>query len=339
MISNLLALSSLAVFLCSSAIAPVAALATPGTTLNARHAALAVTMNKAKRNTHRKRCKARAVPGADAPAPHTDNGTGPSNQPPVYNTPTTPPPTSTPPSASGKKGLAWPNGDADLHHWASVNWIYTWSPDCPASAKDLNIECVPMMWGWKDVDHFKDVTSRDGYARIALGMNEPNQFDQSSISPEDGARLWKDTLEPLKQKGYRLGSPSTTSAPSGKQWIKDFFKACNGGCSVDFITLHWYDKGVQKFKDYVTDFHDTFNMNIWVTEYACQDFNGGEQCSEGEIWNFLQETVQWMEATPWIERYAWFGAMRDMTNVNYLDQIMDPSSGGANNLGKAYLGY
>jgi len=195
-----------------------------------------------------------------------------------------------------------------------------------------------MLWGWNQYNDFVTLTSgQDGTGRSILGMNEPNQSGQSDMSPQSGVELWLDIIQPLKAKGYRLGSPATTSAPSGKQWVQDFLTICNGRCSVDFIALHWYDVGAQNFIDYVTDFHNTFNLNIWVTEFACQNFNGGAQCSDSDVWNFMQTTTSWMDSTSWVERYAWFGAMRDMQGVNNLDQIMDPGSGGPNSLGSTYL--
>lgn len=67
----------------------------------------------------------------------------------------------------------------------------------------------------------------------------PNQVGQSDMSAQDGAALWISTIEPLRAKGCKLVSPATTSAPSGKQWIKDMLTACNGGCTVSFIYSFW----------------------------------------------------------------------------------------------------
>ena len=39
---------------------------------------------------------------------------------------------------------------------------------------------------------------------------------------------------------------------------------------VHFIPLHWYDISLDAFKEYVESWHNTFNLPIWVTEWACQ---------------------------------------------------------------------
>lgn len=51
---------------------------------------------------------------------------------------------------------------------------------------------------------------------------------------------------------------------------------------TSFLPIHWYDVDIKNFQDYVQNFRDQTGHNIWVTEYACQNFNGGAQCDEGQ---------------------------------------------------------
>ncbi|KAF7369070.1 Glyco-hydro-cc domain-containing protein [Mycena venus] len=232
-------------------------------------------------------------------------------------------------TSSSKAGIAG-GGDADTDMaqfttTGKVSWYYTWS----LSSVDTDLEFVPMLWGEKDVTQWTDPS--DGInATIAqrkptavLGMNEPQETGQSNLTPQQGADMWKTYIEPLHSQGLRLGSPAPSSAPSGKTWIQDFLTACNGGCTVDFIALHYYDVNATKFAEYLTDFHDTFQRPIWVTEWACQNFNNGPQ--------------SFMDAQDWVERYAWFGIMRDLQGVNPDDAMMN-SNGQITDLGKQYIG-
>jgi len=220
-----------------------------------------------------------------------------------------------------------------------VSWYYTWG----LSSVDTDLEFVPMLWGQKDVTQWTD--SSDGInATIAqrkptavLGMNEPQETGQSNLTPQQGADMWKSYIEPLHAQGLRLGSPAPSSAPSGKTWIQDFLTACDGGCTVDFIALHYYDVNATKFAEYLTDFHNTFQRPIWVTEWACQNFNNGPQCTEPEVAEFLNQTQVFMDAQDWVERYAWFGVMRDLQGVNPDDAMMN-SNGQITDLGKQYIG-
>jgi hypothetical protein len=357
--ASLLASASVALIVASLSAAPVNALAVENHNVrhvSPRHDALA----KAKRSTpKRKRCKPAQKPITTSSTP-ADNGTNnaapaPADKPAGNNgnnngggggnNNSSPPPSSgnpnvIPPSnGGGKAGLAWANGPwQPIESWAvgSVSWYYTWSP-VPVETAPGNLEFVPMLWGWNQIDLWNEwVLGGKAQFWEVLGMNEPNQQGQSDMSAGSGVELWKTYIQPLKSRGVRLISPATTSSPTGKQWIQEFQSICGGACTFDAVSLHWYDVGVQKFIDYVTDFHNTFNSNIWVTEYACQNFNGGAQCSEGEIWDFLQQTTGWMDATPWVEKYAWFGVMKDMQGVNDFDRLMG-DDGRPNALGQAYI--
>ncbi|KAJ4483820.1 glycosyl hydrolase catalytic core-domain-containing protein [Lentinula aciculospora] len=242
---------------------------------------------------------------------------------------------------TSKAGLAWPNGDADdIHQYLTtgkVSWYYTWSPDAISSP---NIEFVPMLWGNNSADNFSSTinnTISSNNVTAILGMNEPQQSGQSELTPAQGAELWKTYLEPLKSQGIRLGSPAPSSAPSGKIWIQDFLTACNGSCTVDFIALHWYDINATAFTEYLEDFHNTFQRPLWVTEWACQNYNGGSQCSYDDVVLFLNATQSYMDSSDFVERYSYFGAMQDLQGVNEDNALMS-SMGQITALGKQYIG-
>jgi len=130
--------------------------------------------------------------------------------------------------------------------------IYNWSPNKVQGADALGLEYVPMFWGTKQIDSFKNLV-KPGYARHALGFNEyvcllfdaiiifhsfqrPDHAGQAALDPGYAASLWKQYMEPLKNSGYTLISPAVTSGASGIPWLKSFFGACQG-CSVSFHFL------------------------------------------------------------------------------------------------------
>ena len=75
--------------------------------------------------------------------------------------------------------------------------------------------------------------------RDVLGFNEPEIQGQADCTPEQAASTWREVLEPLKERGYRLGSPAVTSGDMGREWLEQWYEACAGGCNPDFIALHW----------------------------------------------------------------------------------------------------
>ncbi|KAK0448716.1 glycoside hydrolase [Armillaria borealis] len=246
-------------------------------------------------------------------------------------------------TSSSKAGLAWGGNNNEIAQFTStgkVSWYYTWSPK--SYVPDTNIEFVPMLWGGRQTNEFSSTindTVAGGGVTAVLGMNEPQETQQSNLTPSEGADMWKTYIEPLHSRfeGVRLGSPAPSGAPSGKTWLEQFLTECDG-CTVDFIALHWYDVNSTQFISYLQDFHETFDRPIWVTEWACQNFNDADnQCSEEEIQVFLNVTQSFMDNADWVERYAWFGAMTDLQGVNQDDALMN-SDGDINSLGKQYTG-
>lgn len=145
-------------------------------------------------------------------------------------------------------------------------------------------------------------------------MRRPQQSGQSNLSPQDGADLWKAHIEPLKGQGLRLGTPAPSSAPSGKTWIQDWLTACDGGCNPDFVALRtsfhegyymelfitlfyigyidWYDVNATAFQEYLEDFHNTFQLPIWVTEWADQVCTYHVLSSESQL-KMKKKELQW----------------------------------------------
>ncbi|KAF9526566.1 glycosyl hydrolase catalytic core-domain-containing protein [Crepidotus variabilis] len=251
-----------------------------------------------------------------------------------------------PVTSTSKAGLAWPNGrwdSIDQFDFAKISWYYTWSVWPIKSHEDF--EFVPMLWG--------NSTAEDFYSNIedvlegtqpkitaVLGMNEPEQPGQSNMLAKEGAALWKKYVEPLRTKGVRLGSPAPAGGPSGTTWLQGFLKECKGGCTIDFIATHWYSTDANAFIAFLNEYHDTFKKPIWITEWACQNFDpatASKQCLQDAVINFMNTTQAFMDNASFVERYAWFGAMKNLQGVNPANGLLD-SSGKINCLGKQYAG-
>jgi hypothetical protein len=339
---NLIAVSTLAILAASFGATPVTAVSVDTTHLGARshaHAALA----KKRRGNGSKRCKPRSTTSpAAATKPTTTTTPAPAKTTSKAAAATTSKASSGSGSSSsgsssgtntsgssglgkGKASLAWGVNDntalKNMANGGKVGALYTWAPWIPDITKSLNIRPCPMLWGEKQIGQFTS-TVKEGYADCVLGFNEPNQAGQSDMDPAYAAQLWKQYIQPLKAKGYTLVSPAPTNAPSGKVWLQNFLKACNGGCHLDAIAVHFYGTDPEAMKSYLTDMHNTFGINIWPTEFACQNFGGGAQCSKDQVWSFFQTIKPWMDSQNWIDYYFAFGAMYDLGNVNPLNALL-----------------
>ena len=95
--------------------------------------------------------------------------------------------------------------------------------------------------------------------------------------------------------------------PVTGEWLPAFMKAKP---YVDFICVHWY-KGADA-KKFINDMEATYQFYkkpIWVTEFAPQTDestqSNPDKYSQAEVDGFIKETTQWMEQTPYMQRYAW----------------------------------
>jgi len=335
-IKFLLALSSLAI-LCTLGASPANALSVDVHHVNrhVNHHGIA----KKRRDGSTANCKPRTPP-ASTPKPSSNSpNASPANKPKSSSSASTPPPstpTYTPASDTSTGGakllIAWALGNdprLKLLKNDRTKFVYTWSPDEPEDAQSLGFTFVPQLWGYSQIGDFTNKV-KAGFANHVLGMNEPNQAGQAQMSPQDGANLWMQYIQPLKNEGYQLITPATTSDPDGMTWMHDFMAACHG-CTFDKVAIHWYDTTFEKFQTYLELWHNTFNLPIWVTEFACQNFNGGAQPDSGQIWEFYTQSIEWLDSTDWVELYAPFGFMDGMSNVNPADSLF--SGDGLSSLG------
>jgi len=241
-------------------------------------------------------------------------------------------------SASNKRGVAWPlenkQDSPNLFTGGSVKWFYNWSAD---KRPNVNLEFVPMLWGTKTQDpaQFAQKVRAQG-AKVILGFNEPERPDQANMDPITAARIWKQHIEPLARQGIRLGSPSIASTDAGLNWLQTFLKQ---GSHVDFIALHWYGRGVDNFINFITNARKRFGSRypVWVTEFACTSWNPKQPASQDEINTFFTQSIARLEGLSWVERYAWFGATRNLDAALGSGNRLIDGNGQLSNLGRKYV--
>jgi hypothetical protein len=216
------------------------------------------------------------------------------------------------PRGGSKRGLAFPKqhngapGSQWTHKFAGskVSWMYDW--EAVIDGTPLDLEYVPLLHSnqqWCTEGWFNNVANAKKNYKVShiLSFNEPDQVGGggSNIDVPTAVATHKQFIQPLAAQGLRIGSPSVTNANEpnkGINWLKNFMNSCNG-CQIDFVVAHYYawDK-VEDFKNYLTKFHDTFNKPVWVTEFGVTSGNADE---------FLKQVLPWLDAQPWIERYAY----------------------------------
>jgi len=253
-------------------------------------------------------------------------------------------------TTSPKRGLVYvPNNNypQDDSIWDSsssdLTWYYNYGPSPSSAYKgNKNFQFVPMLWGAPSSntdDTFESTVQGliSGGTNIThvLTFNEPDGQQStggSDVPSELAAETWIREVEPLKKLGVSLGAPAVTGANTGFQWLQNFFTACNGSCSADFIPIHWYGN-FEGLASHIGQVRGTYpNMTIWITEYADPDTDLSDTQS------FYNESSQYFDRIDYIERYSYFGSFRSsVSNVGPNVAMLD-ENGKLTDIGSWYLG-
>ncbi|KAK4539679.1 hypothetical protein LTR36_010442 [Oleoguttula mirabilis] len=248
---------------------------------------------------------------------------------------------------SSKRGLCYVSSktsSTDDKIWdesgSDLTWYYNYGTS-PTSGYDGHLDFVPMLWGAPssdtDMTFYNTVKGLiDGGMNISyvLAFNEPDGCTSggSCVSADTAAQTWIREIEPLKKLGVKLGAPAVTGAPSGFTWLQNFFTACAGNCSADFLPLHWYGN-FEGLASHVGQANATYaNMTMWVTEYAYADAD----LSDSQ--EFYNQSSSFFDRIDYITHYSYFGAFRSDTSNVGVDTAMLTQKGELTDIGAWYLG-
>lgn len=216
-------------------------------------------------------------------------------------------------------------------------WFYNWGLGNNSS---MDREYAPMAWGKSSLDSPAKQTTLINKKKVThvMSFNEAdNCNDQSGqygqlCVPDTAALSHKN----LMKTGLRIVSPSSReNAELG--WLKSVNNIMvPTGARMDVIGMHWYDWGglnsasdansiFTRFKNRVIACYNYYKMPIWITE-----FNANKNRLRDVQDAFLQLALPWLEATPYVERYAYF--QPDGGNGSFVD-----ASGNLTSTGTIYL--
>eukprot|EP00047_Mylnosiga_fluctuans_P007808 m.255607 g.255607 ORF g.255607 m.255607 type:complete len:141 (+) comp19623_c0_seq1:99-521(+) len=138
----------------------------------------------------------------------------------------------------------------------------------------------------------------------------------------------------MSQGRSLLVSPAT--AGSGIPWLTQFFGNCTelygpGGCNISRVAVHDYSCNVTNIMTYLRSVYVAFRLPIWLTEFACGLPSQGRSVAEQEA--YMRALVPVLDATSYIERYAWFASRQG----NPCSLLGPPGSGSLTRLGSVYV--
>ncbi|KAJ6569315.1 hypothetical protein B0H19DRAFT_1373525 [Mycena capillaripes] len=229
-----------------------------------------------------------------------------------------------------KRGLAYAEANgtdiAAANQSASVlSWVYDWGTTARPFITSSHLQYIPMQWGAGGIETFASTVIAQG-AKTILAFNEPDFASESNIPATQGE--CGGYIQPLHNRGIKLGAPAVTNGASGAPWLAAFLAACTN-CTIDFIPLHWYGDSLGPFYDYIWSIHGQFpNYPIWVTEYA------STSSDDAVVLDFLKQSEAYLDSLDWIQGYSWFAFFRKETGSNF--NLLD-INGQLSPLGKAYV--
>jgi len=248
--------------------------------------------------------------------------------------------------SSSKRGLVYvdPTAASDDNIWDAGNsdltWYYNYKAT-PSSNINSKLEFVPMLWGnpaagqtpfYQTVQNLIQNGQKINYV---LGFNEPDGCASggSCIDAQTAAQVWISQIQPLQKMGIKLGAPAVTGAPTGFNWLQNWFTACAGQCKPDFIPVHWYGN-FQGLASHMGQVNGTYpNITaMWITEYADPDVSLYDSQS------FYNESASYFDRLEFVTHYSYFGAFRSSVSNVGPNAAMLTQKGQLTDIGAWYLG-
>lgn len=204
-----------------------------------------------------------------------------------------------------------------------TTWFYNWGAEFSSSylGADPGMEFVPMCWNANySADKIRAYVKSHPETKYLLGFNEPNFTNQANMTPQAAAAAWPGVQSLAKELGLKLVAPAMNYSPnppyqSPTKWFDEFVELV-GTDAFDYLAVHSYG-GYGNITELATTFHERYGKDVWVTEFCLWPDEGNPNCyvsPEAQIASMIQ-TVEWLEKTPWIFRYAWFKAIGN-SNTN-----------------------
>lgn len=221
---------------------------------------------------------------------------------------------------AGKKGYAgW---DPAYNEPLNTSWCYSWDAG-------INI--------WDDREyvtqqHHRDKSSgywwpsftevgNNGTSANVVTYNEPDNTGDDREHPATVQQLLE-VWPQLMATGRRLGSPAVSG---NYAWLYEFMDSIDArGWRCDFVAVHayWYsDWG--SWSSQLSGIKNRTGRPIWITEmnYGANWTGWPGSNTEGNAANYaiqyehMKPIIDGLEATPWLERYAYYNWVQDCRMV------------------------
>ena len=242
---------------------------------------------------------------------------------------------------SSKRGLADNSTTYDELQASGASWYYTWGSN-PVNVNGFDAKQIPMFWNAPNQTTINDVKSRS--TEYILGFNEPERTDQAHMSVTQALSSWSTISNTFAGSSTKFISPAVADTVDsvdgngqpvigGRTWLSNFVTELNArktdpqnpnynpNLRLDAIAFHWYGASspnnpagaAASFLGSVDLYHNTYNLPVFITEFAIHDW--GNAYSDAEIIEanrqFLDIVVPALESRSYVAGYSWFKDFTD----------------------------
>lgn len=192
-----------------------------------------------------------------------------------------------------------------------VSWYYNWATTEGRNVESQEfMEFVPMCWNGVNAEAIRTYVKAHPDTKYILGFNEPNFKAQANLTPQQAAEKWPELQALAKELNLKIVAPALNYSPDAPyndptKWMDEFVNLV-GKDAFDFVAIHNYG-GYGVLVDLATRFHDKYQKPVWVTEFCYWPGEMGDVTVASQVSSMI-ESVEWLEKTEWIYRYAWFKA-------------------------------
>ncbi len=215
---------------------------------------------------------------------------------------------------SAKRGVSFKYNllsDVDVLGKA-ISWSYNWGNTQDQMYDHVmdknNIDFFPMAWNGINEELLREYISRHPDCEYILGYNEPNLIDQANMTPAQAAENWHEVKEIADELGLKIISPAVNYGTlegyhDPIKWLDEFFTLVPLD-EFSGIAIHSYMSNPNTVREYIKKF-DKYKKPIWLTEFCAWDGVGAGFTATSQR-EFMCDMINYLEAEPLVERYAWF---------------------------------
>lgn len=218
---------------------------------------------------------------------------------------------------SEKRGFADVGAGYQNLQATGAGWYYTWGLGA-ANPGNFDARFAPMFWStWAVNQGNIDAVKNNPNVEWVLGFNEPERSDQANLTVAQAVASWRTLSAGFAGTDKKLVTPAVSDTSEGKAWMSDFKNQITSeGLKVDAVAFHWYgwstpnnvQQAAANFMGSVNWYHNLWNKPVFITEFAIHDWGGTYPVEDMKEANsqFLEIVIPQLEATSWVEGYAWY---------------------------------